>query len=248
FSLEDLAIDFIGRQYPEIPGFDRSPIELTELKYLSVSGGYEAAPVGCIYNWKTPKLQHLAVRSKGIIDYTFQPFLTTLSLSLTHLYLRGVFGPDALATIKTDVPLLTHLEFDWSDDFPVLGGHPRVCIIRIHARNPRHEAIRGFYRELHRIIESLEESWPELRTFQDGSVSGWCSASGLFDWWDDVLAERLTLKGVKVIDREGWSIIGFWDRIMMERNTAPEEADVSDSNSDHKDSDSDEPRTFLKYY
>ncbi|KIJ25795.1 hypothetical protein M422DRAFT_273206 [Sphaerobolus stellatus SS14] len=26
FSLEDLAIDFIGRQYPEIPGFDRSPL------------------------------------------------------------------------------------------------------------------------------------------------------------------------------------------------------------------------------
>jgi len=35
---------------------------------------------------------------------------------------------------------------------------------------------------------------------------------------------------------------------MMERINALEEADVSDSNSDHEDSDSDEPGTFPKYY
>ncbi|KIJ35918.1 hypothetical protein M422DRAFT_261668 [Sphaerobolus stellatus SS14] len=115
-SLEDLAIDFIGRQHPNIPCMDLSTTELPELKYLTVSGGYQAAPVEYITRWTTSKLQYLA---------------------------------ETFATLAIDVPLLTHLEFDWSYEFLVLeSGHLNISTIRIHARNPRRGTVKCFNEQL----------------------------------------------------------------------------------------------------
>ncbi|KIJ47671.1 hypothetical protein M422DRAFT_45672 [Sphaerobolus stellatus SS14] len=119
--LEELELDFIGRQQPGVPPFDLSTIELPKLKFLAISGSYEVSPVGCVSRWKNPKLEYLAVRCKSYIDPSFQPYLSTLKV-LTHLHLRGVFMCNALITLGEDVPLLVHLEFDWSDEFPLLEG------------------------------------------------------------------------------------------------------------------------------
>ncbi|KIJ22947.1 hypothetical protein M422DRAFT_57013 [Sphaerobolus stellatus SS14] len=201
-TLEELVIDFMGRQVPNYPPIDSSPIPLPNLKYLAVAGTYHAPPIAIIW----PGQHH---------DSNTLPYLGTLSGSLTHLYFQEQFEPEPVSLIHEDLPLLKHLEFDWSDEFPALPGHLNADIIRIHAQKPHTSSLKRFTEQL-TFISQNRKLWPKLRTIQDCSVSGRYAVHGLWARWDALLATKLDDVGIRVVDRDGYSVLGFCDRFMME--------------------------------